>query len=158
MGCGCDVGSAPEERALSERLRVLAVSARTITVAADRASGCAACSARKGCGAAALAEMARPEVVALVRPEGLAVRPGDEVEVTIAGNAFLAAAGLAYLIPAAALVLAASVAASAGLSDLWSGLAGFGAMALAFLPLAFAERRGPAPLQVLAVHPTGAGR
>ncbi|MDP3340377.1 SoxR reducing system RseC family protein [Frigidibacter sp.] len=154
-GTGCGEGA---PRILCERLKVLAVAADHLVLAADRAAGCAGCAARAGCGAGALAGMAGPTVLSIARPEGFVVRPGDEIELAMAGNAFLAAAGLAYLLPAAALVAAVCGAAAAGLSDLGAGAVGALALALSFVPLARAERRGGAALEVQAVHPAPGGR
>ncbi|AMY68797.1 hypothetical protein FALB51S_02463 [Frigidibacter albus] len=152
-GGGSSAGAGP--RVICERRRVLAVAADHLVIDAGRAAGCAACAARPGCGAVALEGMSGPALLSVARPEALAVGPGDEIELAMEGNAFLAAAGLAYLLPAAALVAAVCAAAAAGLSDLSAGALGALALALSFLPLARAERRAGAagPLVVVAVHP-----
>ncbi|WP_176518611.1 SoxR reducing system RseC family protein [Rhodobacter maris] len=140
-------------RALVERLRVVAVGPERLTVLADRAAGCAACAARKGCGTGALAQLSRPQLLEIDRPAGLEIRPGDEVEVEMGGNAFLAAAGLAYLLPALALVAGVSLASGLGLGDLGAGLAGLFALGLGFVPVALIERRrrGASDLRAVAV-------
>jgi len=135
-GCGDDLRT----RALSERLRVVAVRGERLHLAADRAAGCAACAARKSCGAAALNEGARVETIEIARPPGLAVRPGDEVEVSLEGNDFLAAASLAYLLPALGVVLAAAAGLAFDLPDIWVALACLAALGVALIPLARAER------------------
>ncbi|MFD2175219.1 SoxR reducing system RseC family protein [Rhodobacter lacus] len=142
-------------RALVERLRVVAVGPERLTVLADRAAGCAACASRKGCGTGALAQLSRPQLLEIARPPGLDIHPGDEVEVEMGGNAFLAAAGLAYLLPALALVAGVALASGLGLGDLGAGLAGLGALALGFAPVALIERRrrGVSDLRAVAVHP-----
>ncbi|MBZ4024134.1 hypothetical protein CKO11_16940 [Rhodobacter sp. TJ_12] len=154
-GCTPETAADPEARALSERLRVVAVGSDRLTVLADRAAGCAACASRKGCGTGALAQLARPQLLEIARPEGLDIHPGDEVEVAMGGNDFLAAAGLAYLLPAVTLVVGVSLAAGAGAGDLVSGLVGLVALALGFVPVALIERRGRrvAELQAVAVYP-----
>ncbi|SOB98386.1 RseC/MucC-like positive regulator of sigma(E) [Rhodobacter sp. JA431] len=154
-GCTPDLAADPAPRALSERLRVVAVGPERVTVLADRAAGCAACASRKGCGTGALAQLSRPQLLEIARPEGLEIRPGDELEVMMGGNDFLAAAGLAYLLPAVTLVVGVSIAAGLGAGDLLSGLVGLGALALGFVPVALMERRGRnvAELQAVAVHP-----
>jgi sigma-E factor negative regulatory protein RseC len=161
MPGGCDTGPGPgaDPRTLSQRLRVVAVRADRLHLAADRAAGCASCSARKGCGVPALAEMSPAQVLMIPRPAGLTVAPGDEVELAMAGGAFLGAAALAYLLPAVALVATVSLCSAAGLTDAWSALAGLAALALSFLPVARADRRSAltGALEVRAVHPAARG-
>lgn len=142
-------------RDLRERLRVIAVEADRLVVMADRMSGCAACAQAKGCGTRALASMTRSETLAIPRPEGLAVVAGDEIEVAIPGNSLLAAAGIVYLLPALAFVLAMAAGASTGFGDAETAGLGLAALGLAFLPMLRLERRSKfvAALRVLAVHP-----
>lgn len=155
MRPGDDPGDACGPRALSERLRVVAVAGGRMRLAADRAAGCAACAMRKGCGSAALSAAARPEVIEIACPAGIAVAPGDEVEVSVPGGNLLAAAGLAYLLPAVAVVGVAGLSLALGLSDLWVAALCLPVLALALVPAARAERRGrlAGALRVEAVHP-----
>lgn len=142
-------------RALVERLRVVAVGPERLTVLADRAAGCASCAARKGCGAGALAELSRPQLIEIEHPRAFDVHLGDEIEVEMGGNDFLAAAGLAYLLPAVTLVLGVALASGAGFGDLGAGIAGGIALILGFVPVALVERRrkGASDLRAVAVHP-----
>ncbi|TCO71610.1 SoxR reducing system RseC family protein [Rhodovulum euryhalinum] len=142
-------------RALSERLRVIAVSGGRLHLAADRAAGCAACAMRKGCGAAALSAGVRPAVIEIACPAGILVAPGDEVEVSIPGGRFLAAVGLAYLLPTMAVVIVAALSLALGLSDLWAALLCLPVLALALVPAARAERRGrlSRAMRIDAVYP-----
>lgn len=157
-GC-CDDGLATGPRDLRERLRVVAVKGESLVVAADRASACAACAEAKGCGTKALMSMHRTDLMMIARPAGLAVVAGDEVEVAISGNNLLAGAGLAYLLPALAFVVALAVATGAGLSDWGAALVGSVVLMFSFLPVVLVERRArlSRALHVLGVHP-GHGR
>ena len=157
-GC-CDDGLATGARDLRERLRVVAVRGESLVVAADRASACAACAEAKGRGTRVLVSLRRADLMTIDRPAGLAVAAGDEVDVAISGNSFLAGVGLAYLLPALAFVIALSVATGAGLSDGASAVVALIVLPLAFLPVAFLERRARLhrSLQVLEVIP-GRGR
>lgn len=150
-----DCAADPVSRALSERLRVVSVAADRLQVLVDRTGGCAACSAQKGCGAAAHSTASRPELLTLARPPGLVVARGDEVEVSLPAGALLGAVWLAYLLPAIAFVVALSAGTAAGLSDLWSGVVAVAVLALSFLPLILSDRRTPLAdeMEILAVHP-----
>ena len=153
-GC-CDDGLATGARDLRERLRVVAVRGESLVVAADRASACAACAEVKGCGTKALLSMSRSDQMTIHCPPGLAVAAGDEVDVALSGNSFLAGVGLAYLLPALAFVIALALATGAGLSDLGAALVGGVVLMFAFLPLVVLERRArlSRALQVLDVIP-----
>ena len=153
-----DPGTSP--RALSERLRVLEVGPERLHLAATRAAACATCAAKAGCGAAALGSLdgfGRGERLVLPRPPGLPVAVGDMVEVELSGNAFLAAAGLAYLLPMLALIAAVVLAQAMGWPDPVMALAAIIALALGLVPLVLAERRGrlAQALRIVAVHPAG---
>ena len=153
-GC-CDDGLATGPRDLRERLRVVAVRGESLVVAADRASACAACAEAKGCGTRVLVSLHRTDLMTIARPAGLAVVPGDAVEVALSGNSLLAGVGLAYLLPALAFVIALALATGAGLSDLGAALVGGIVLMFAFLPLVVLERRArlSRALQVLDVIP-----
>ncbi|TCP43347.1 SoxR reducing system RseC family protein [Rhodovulum marinum] len=151
--------TAPHEaRALRQTLRVVGVEGARVRLAGDRLSGCAACAARAGCGAGALAEMLDAGPLEITLPRGAPVAPGDRVVVAMEGGAFLGAAGLAYLLPPAALVAAAAGFAALGLSDLWVAALCAPVLALALLPAWRADRRGriAAALRIEEVIPAGA--
>ncbi|WP_172329001.1 SoxR reducing system RseC family protein [Mangrovicoccus sp. HB161399] len=126
---------------LRQTLGVVAVGEGYAVLAADRASGCAACSARSGCGAGALAEMTGGRQI-LRLPNALPLAPGDQVVVSMESGAFLGAALRAYLLPPLALAATAAVSAAAGLPDLATAALCLPALGLALLPLWAAERRG----------------
>lgn len=153
VNCDEDLEARPRE--LSETLKVVAVEADRLLVAADRMSACAACAESKGCGTKALASMSRKDLLAIDRPDGLEIRAGDMVEVSMSGNSLLAGVGLAYLLPAVIFVAALSVASGLGLSDGASAGVALLALVVSFLPVVAMERRAKrsGALQVLAVHP-----
>ena len=70
------------------------------------------------------------------------LRPGDEVVVAMPGQTFLSAAALAYLLPPAALALAAGLGAVLGLPDVAVAALCLPVLGLSFLPLIRAERSG----------------
>ncbi|ARE40193.1 Sigma factor RpoE regulatory protein RseC [Rhodovulum sp. P5] len=149
-----------EGRALRQKLRVADVDEAVVRLEANRMAGCAHCAARAGCGTGALAEMAGGGLLEIALPRTGAVAPGDEVIVSFSGNAFLGAAGLAYLLPPAALVLAAGLFSALGLSDLVVALSCIPVLALSFLPLRLADRRGRIAAamrieEVVPAHPRG---
>ncbi len=126
---------------LRQTLDVVAAGEGYAVLAADRASGCAACSARSGCGAGALAEMTGGRQL-LRLPSQLPLKPGDQVVVSMESGAFLGAALRAYLLPPLALAGTAALSAAAGLPDLATAGLCLPALGLALLPLWAAERRG----------------
>ncbi len=135
----CDDTLGPER--LSQTMRVTAVTGDRVRLEAPRAAACHACAARQGCGAGALTEMLGGRTVLdLPRPGDVAV--GQEVRVTLPGSSFLTAAGLAYLLPPAALALGAGVGAALGWSDAVLALVCGPVFAVSFWPLVRAERRG----------------
>lgn len=146
-------GSGP--RALRERLKVIAVAGDRLHLAADRAAGCTACAMRRGCGAAELAAGAQPRIIEIARPAGVAIAAGDEVDLSLPGGRFLAAAGLAYLLPSLGVVLAALAGMVLNLPDLWVALLCLPALGLALVPFGRAGRRGQLHEAFLieAVHP-----
>lgn len=136
-------GTAPAHpRALRQTLKVVGVDGSRVRLRADRMSGCANCAARQGCGTGALAELLDTGPLEITLPRPGTVAPGDEVIVSISGSAFLGATGLAYLLPPAALVVAAGVFSAAGLSDLYTALLCLPVLALSLLPARRADRRG----------------
>ncbi|SDF98475.1 SoxR reducing system RseC family protein [Alloyangia pacifica] len=147
-----------DPRALRQRLRVTAVSKGRISLEGARAAACSGCAARSGCGVGALAELAGGRLrLTMPRPEG--VMPGDEVIVVLPAAAFLGAAGLAYLLPPAALVMALALCAALGLPDLWSALLCLPVLGVSLLPLRRAELRGAVTeaLHIEDIVPAGTG-
>ena len=135
----CPTGSA---RALHQVMRVTAFTEDRVQVSASRASDCASCAARSGCGAGALAELLGGGAISVDLPRSGPVALGQDVTVSLPARTFLGAAGLAYLLPPSALVLAAAGGAALGWPD--AGIAGLclPVLAASFLPLLRAERRG----------------
>lgn len=154
-GGGPRVGTPADPRLLRERLRVVAAPPGRLRLSAPRAAGCAACGARAACGGAAASGPAR--LLEIACPPDLAPRPGDEVEVALSGGRFLAAVGLAYLLPTLAVVTAAGAGLALHLPDLGVALLCLPALALSLIPLALAGRgEGLAEaLCVEALHPAG---
>lgn len=127
---------------LSERLRVVAVEGARVRLLAQRASGCAACAARNGCGAGALAALGGAAELDLAAPQRLDLVVGEEVEVAMSSADFLTLAGLAYLLPPLTLALGAALAAALELPDLLSAALCLPLLALSLVPVARAERSG----------------
>jgi len=131
-----------DPRAMRQTLRVASVEGAFVRLEANRMSGCAHCAARSGCGTKALADLVESRPIEISVPRKGAVSPGDEVVVSMSAGAFLGAAGLAYLLPPASLVLAAPVFSALGLSDLLVALLCLPVLALSLLPAWLADRRG----------------
>lgn len=126
---------------LSQTMRVTAVTSDRVRLEAPRAAACSSCAARQGCGTGAFTEvLGGKTVLDLPRTGDLVV--GQEVSVSLPGSSFLAAAGLAYLLPPAALALSAGFGAALGWSDAMLALVCGPVFALSFWPLVRAERRG----------------
>lgn len=140
--CSLPAEGADDPRALRQRLRVAGVQGGMVRLQADRLSGCAACAARAGCGAGALADLVEAGPLEISLPDTGGIAPGDKVIVTLPGGAFLGAAGLAYLVPPLALVLGAAGFSALGLGNLATALACLPVLALSLLPARLAERRG----------------
>ncbi|MEM6677809.1 MAG: SoxR reducing system RseC family protein [Pseudomonadota bacterium] len=132
----------PEPCTLSQTLTVVALEDGRVVLGIERAAACAGCAARSGCGAAALAEMAPDQRLSVVPPPGLSLVPGDSVVVSMPTAPFLTAAGLAYLLPPAAIAAAAAGFSALGLPDPVVLLLSLLVLALSFLPLRLAEREG----------------
>ena len=144
-----------DDRVLRRTLRVAAVRDGQVELEADRLSACRTCAVKAGCGTGALAEMieGRTLRISVARPDHIS--PGDDVTVALPAGAFLGAAGLAYLLPPFALVVAVMVCAGLGLTDRATFAIGLGALALSFWPLRRVDRAGRlmAAMQIEAVHP-----
>lgn len=147
--------SAGAGRALTRRLRVVAVSGAGVEVDASRSAACTACAARAGCGTGALGEMlAGSERLTLGPVTG--ARPGDALNVSMASGPFLLAAALAWLLPPLALALAVCAFAALGLPDpLVAGLC-LPVLTLSLVPLRLAETRRRAPVLSVQLASTGA--
>jgi sigma-E factor negative regulatory protein RseC len=114
---------------IEEQGRVIHSAAGRAEVQVTRRSACGQCGAA-GCAGATLAGLfkARPLVLAVDDPLGTA--PGDAVVLGLDEGALVRAAALAYLLPLAALMLAALAAGALGLGDgatLLAALTGLGA-------------------------------
>jgi sigma-E factor negative regulatory protein RseC len=151
MTGGADIG-------LHQRLRVTGVYGSRVRVRVERASGCASCALRKGCGTGALADMAggyEIDLNARTRDDLPDITTGDDVIVSMASGRFLGSVALAYLVPMLVLVLTVATMTAAGLPE--GGVAGFAMLAfvLSFVPLWLAERRGgrPPALDIIDVIP-----
>ena len=131
---------AGDQDCLRQTLTVVSVGAGHAELAAFRASGCAACAAKAGCGAGALAEMLGGSH-RLRLPSPMPLVPGDQVVVRMDSGAFLGAALRAYLLPPLSLVGVAAGGAVAGLPDWATAALCLPALALSLLPLARAEGR-----------------
>lgn len=130
------------DRQLRQTLRVASVKGDRVLLEGRRPSACSACAARSGCGAGALAEMAGSAPLRLSLGGAGSLCAGDEVEVSIPAGTFLSAAALAWLVPPAALVMAAALCDLADVSDGLAAAICLPVLALSFLPLRFADRRG----------------
>jgi len=131
-----------DDRALIQTLTVVAVEGEVMRVEGARMSACAACAAKRVCATAALGELTGGGALALTLPRSPDARPGDTVELALPGAALVGTAGLAYLLPAGALVAAAGVFSGLGLPETAVALLCLPVLALSFLPLRLAERRG----------------
>lgn len=89
---------------------------RTVLVAVDPVPACRRCMEGRGCGAGLMSASGATEV-AVPAPHGLDLAPGDTVELRLPAQALLRAALLAYGLPLAGLLLAASGAALIGAGE-----------------------------------------
>ncbi len=131
-----------DDRMIRRTLRVASVGEARVALEAKRLTACTTCAARAGCGAGALAEMAGDDILRLELDSHARVAPGDDVVVSMPAGTFLGAAGLAYLLPPAVLVLAVALFSALGLSDGPMALLAVPVLAVSFLPLWRAERTG----------------
>ena len=131
--------SQTDDRVLRRVLRVRSIEDGQVVLEGERASACASCAARMGCGAGALNElMGGQQQLRLPAPFDLA--PGDDVVVAMEDSAFLRAVLRAYLLPPLALAVTAALALAAGLPDILTALSCAVALAVGFIPLRLAER------------------
>lgn len=98
------------DRWITERAKVLSVDVESgaLWVAAEKASACASCKAKSGCGTSVLARLGVNEVAvrALMTREtrDLTFSEGDEVDLAVDRNAFVKVALVMYLIPLLGLI------------------------------------------------------
>ena len=128
------------DRVLRQRLPVSASRDGRLELQADRASACAACAVKAGCGTAVLTRITGTRSMHLSVP-GTA-KPGDEVVVAMEGDVFLRAAGLTYAVPLLGLVGWVALAAILHLPDAATALGCAPVLAASFWPLYRAERTG----------------
>lgn len=128
------------DRLLRQKVRVVDVRDGTAELEVDRASACAACALRNGCGSKVLADMGPSSSICVADPGG--VLPGQDVEVTLSGGAFLRAVALAFLMPTLAVVAAGAFGKILGLTSIATAILAAAGLIAALLPLRFAERRG----------------
>lgn len=126
---------------LRQTLRVTALSDGQVALEGRRASACASCAAKTGCGAGALAEMLDGKQRLKVQ-QTFPLGVGDDVVLAMDRRAFLGAALRAYLLPPATLVTVAGLAGWLGLGDVTTALLCIPSLVLAFLPLWRIDRRG----------------
>ena len=102
---------------------------RVALIAVEPVAACRRCMEGRGCGAGLLYASGTTEI-AIPAPSGLVLVPGDIVELRLPAAALLRVALLAYGLPLAGLLLAATGAALAGASQLTAVVAaGAGALA-----------------------------
>ncbi|HEY7771894.1 MAG TPA: SoxR reducing system RseC family protein [Marinagarivorans sp.] len=104
------IETAQPDRWITERATVLSVDteAGALWVAAEKASACASCKAKSGCGTSVLARLGADQVaVRALLSEGsreLSFAQGDEVDLAIDRNAFVKVALVMYLVPLLGLI------------------------------------------------------
>lgn len=130
-----------ESGVLRQTLQVTALCDGQAALEGQRASACASCAAKTGCGAGALAEILGGTQTLRV-PQTLPLAVGDNVVLAMDRRAFLGAALRAYLLPPAVLVAMVLLARMLGLADLLTALLCLPALALALVPLWRSDRRG----------------
>lgn len=94
-----------------------------------RAAACGSCAAGPGCGTAHVAEYFGRRTARVTARNPIGARPGESVVVGYEERAFLRAAVIAYLLPIAALVLAAAAGTAVGGGESWGVLAGAAGLA-----------------------------
>ena len=109
---------------------------RRALVEVDMASACARCAAGKGCGAGL--SLTRNRRVEARVPPGAEIHAGDTVELTLAPNNVLRAAGIVYGLPLAAAASGAALAYLVGYGDPAAALAAVAGLAVG---LVLAKRR-----------------
>ena len=140
---------APDLGLVEQRARVVAVAAglawvvpaqllppagtsKSLWVETSRAGACGGCSSTSACAVPVLGSLAGSGAATapILVTDHLGLRIGDRVVVGIPDGTLIQASALAYLLPPALLVLAASGAGALGLGDLGSALVGLIGLAL----------------------------
>lgn len=111
--------------------KVTAVSAETVTVSFTSRSACASCHAASLC---TLSDV-KDKTAEVPNLYGTRYQVGDEVEVVLGAEMGLKASMIAYALPVLVLLGTVLCLGFFGVSELWSGLAGIGSVALYYLIL-----------------------
>lgn len=129
---------------LTEQAQVVAVEAEGVRVETVRRSACSSCQSKSVCGQKLLAEIGQGQRFEIVssNPQGLALQPGDVVELGVEEASFLQASMMIYLLPLLGLILLSAVATSAGAAELVVVLAGMLGLLLGFVVVRGWSRRG----------------
>lgn len=104
---------------IEENGRVVSVDEKGVWVETVKASACASCAAKSGCGQKLLASIGEGKrfVFAVSNPKSLDVAENDSVLIGIEEGAFLKATLFMYLIPLLALIAGALISQSVGASE-----------------------------------------
>lgn len=123
---------APDLGLVEQRARVIAVAPGLAWLETSRAGACGGCSSTSACAVRVLGSLAGSGAATapILVTDHLGLRIGDRVVVGIPDGTLIRASALAYLLPPALLVLAASGAGALGLGDLGSALVGLIGLAL----------------------------
>lgn len=111
--------------------KVVAVSPEKLTVGFVSTAACAGCHAAGICSVSDRKE----KTVEVPNRYGTRYKVGDEVEVVLKASMGMRAVGIAYAAPVVLLLLVVVGLIAAGIPDLYSGLAGIGAVAVYFFVL-----------------------
>lgn len=90
--------------------RIVSIANGRATVSVDAAAICARCAAGKGCGAGLLTGNNRSRLVDVQLTEGMQLKVGDEVRLSLPSSHLLRAAVFAYGLPLGGVVLAVGLA------------------------------------------------
>ncbi len=114
---GEDIGAIAGPRLAEAQATVVAVRQGIVTVAPQKAGGCAGCGAVSHCGTAALQKLiGRPDSTLRVK-SGLDVAAGDRVTLLVPESGLVLAAALTYLLPLVSLFTATLCVAAIGGSE-----------------------------------------
>ncbi len=84
--------------------RISALDEQVATVVVESPVACKRCAAGKGCGAGIFPDGMRKREISVAIPEGMSVREGDAIKLTIGPKFLLRAAMLAYGLPLACMI------------------------------------------------------
>ena len=96
---------------------VVKVSDAEVQLTVARDAVCARCASGKGCGAGLFGQARKPVSIDVIRPTGLVVTPGDQVDLAIESSAVLRASIAVYGLPLLGLVGLPLIASWTGLAD-----------------------------------------